>query len=140
MELPAGIHSNGSLDYTILIKRLIITPDSGAFLEAYMSFEIPQNGRKIAFAAKRIPFSFSGGIRGDARLECRVPNDRRAQHRRAGDGLQSLGAPTGGERRSHGVRPVRRIRRDRGNDGGRRHVRAAWRRAETLAQQGIIGV
>jgi hypothetical protein len=69
MELPVGIQRSGSLEYTILIKRLIITPDSGAFLEAYMSFEIPQSGRKIAFAAKRIPFSFSGGIRGDVRLE-----------------------------------------------------------------------
>lgn len=50
LDLPIGIQSkNGSLDYTIIIRRLISTPDSGSFLEVVMSFEIPQNGRKIAF-------------------------------------------------------------------------------------------
>lgn len=70
MDLPAGIaNKGGSLDYTIIIKRLINIPDSGAFLEVCMSFEIPQNGRKIAFLGRRIPFSFSGGIKGDSRIE-----------------------------------------------------------------------
>lgn len=70
MDLPAGIASkNGTLDYTIIVKQLVTTPDSGAFLEVCMSFEVPQNGRKIAFVGKRIPFSFSGGIKGDARIE-----------------------------------------------------------------------
>lgn len=70
MDLPVGISSiSGALDYTIIIKRLITTPDSGSFLEVYMSFEIPQNGKRIAFAGRRIPFSFSGGIKGDSRIE-----------------------------------------------------------------------
>lgn len=70
MDLPAGIESkNGTLDYTIIITKLVTTPDSGAFLEVCMSFEIPQNGRKIAFMGKRIPFAFSGGIKGDSRIE-----------------------------------------------------------------------
>lgn len=70
MDLPAGIVSNnGILDYTIIVKKMVITPDSGAYLEVCMSFEIPQNGKKIAFVGKHIPFSFSGGIRGEARIE-----------------------------------------------------------------------
>lgn len=70
MDLPAGIaSSNGSLDYTIIVKQLVVTPDSGAFLEVCMSFEIPQNGRKIAFLGKRIPFTFSGGVIGEPRIE-----------------------------------------------------------------------
>lgn len=70
MDLPAGIQSKGgTLDYSIIIKRLVTTPDSGAFLEVCLSFEIPQNGRKIAFVGRRIPFSFSGGIKGDSRIE-----------------------------------------------------------------------
>ena len=70
LDLPVGIQSeNGTLDYTIIIRRLISTPDSGSFLEVVMSFEIPQNGRKIAFIGRRIPFSLSGGFKGESRLE-----------------------------------------------------------------------
>ena len=76
MDLPAGIQSkSGTLDYTIIIKRLVTTPDSGAFLEVCMSFEIPQNGRKIAFVGRHIPFSFSGGIKGDSRIVVKSNNN-----------------------------------------------------------------
>lgn len=61
---PIGISKTiGGQNYTIVLDSDEITPE-GAFINAYMSFPIPQTGRQLAFAATRIPLSAEGGING----------------------------------------------------------------------------
>ncbi len=68
VEYPIGITSSSEdLNYAIVLDSDYITKN-GAFLTAYMSFEIPQNGKKLTFKAKDIPLSADGGIVGDAKL------------------------------------------------------------------------
>jgi hypothetical protein len=51
VHYPVGITKTvGGLNYTIILESDEITTN-GAFLNAYMSFTIPQNGKKLAFAA-----------------------------------------------------------------------------------------
>lgn len=65
---PIGITKNiGGQNYTIVLDSDEITPE-GAFINAYMSFPIPQTGRQLAFAANRIPLSAQGGINGTVEL------------------------------------------------------------------------
>jgi hypothetical protein len=69
ISLPVGIKTElGGLEYTILINQVSFKPD-GAYFDAYMSFEIPQSGKILAFKGLNIPFSFSGGLKSDVRLE-----------------------------------------------------------------------
>lgn len=49
--------------YTIVLDCDEITT-AGAFLNAYMSFPIPQTGRQLAFAAHRVPLTAEGGLNG----------------------------------------------------------------------------
>jgi hypothetical protein len=70
LQLPAGIRSkNGDLNYTIIISRITIRQPYGAFVEAYLMFELPQTGDKIAFRGKDIKFTYDGGFTGDGKLE-----------------------------------------------------------------------
>ena len=67
-ELPVGISKSvGGLTYTIGIEAIRLKP-SYAEIDAYMQFEIPQNGKKLTFMVSGIKFSKSGGIIGDAKL------------------------------------------------------------------------
>lgn len=67
-ELPVGISKTvGGLNYTIGIDAIRLKP-SFAEIDAYMQFEIPQNGKKLTFMARGIKLSKSGGIIGDATL------------------------------------------------------------------------
>ncbi len=69
LELPVGVAPpNGDLNYAIIISQVKINPQ-GAFLEAYLMFELPNTGDKIAFRGKNIRFSHEGGLTGDGRLE-----------------------------------------------------------------------
>jgi len=69
ISLPVGIKTElGGLEYTILINQVSFKPD-GAYFDAYMSFEIPQSGKRLTFKGLNIPFSFSGGLKSDVRLE-----------------------------------------------------------------------
>ena len=67
-ELPVGISKSiGGLNYTIGIDAIRLKP-SFAEIDAYMQFEIPQNGKKLTFMVSGIKFSKNGGIIGDAKL------------------------------------------------------------------------
>jgi hypothetical protein len=68
VRYPVGISKTiGGLNYTIVLESDVITTE-GAFINAYMSFTIPQNGKTLAFAANRIPLSAEGGINGVVEL------------------------------------------------------------------------
>ena len=68
VSYPIGITRKvGGLNYTIVLESDEITPQ-GAFLNAYMSFTIPGNGKSLTFAAYKIPLSASGGIAGTVEL------------------------------------------------------------------------
>ena len=72
ISLPVGIRTEiAGLEYIILIDEVSFRPD-GAYFDAFMSFETPQ-GKKLAFKGLDIPFSFSGGLKGDVRLELVTP-------------------------------------------------------------------
>jgi len=65
---PLGIAKNiGGLNYIIVLENDEITTQ-GAFINAYMSFIIPQSGKRICFAAQKVPLSASGGINGIVEL------------------------------------------------------------------------
>jgi len=70
VDLPVGIKKEiGGLTYSISLDSIVMTPTS-AYLIAYMVFEIPSSGKKIAFRGSRIGLTKSGGITGgNARLE-----------------------------------------------------------------------
>ncbi len=69
ISLPVGIKTElGGLEYTILIEQVSFKPN-GAFFNAFMSFEIPQSGKKLSFRGLNIPLSFGGGLKGNVRLE-----------------------------------------------------------------------
>lgn len=73
ISLPVGIKTDlGGLEYIILIDEVSFKPE-GAFFNAFMSFEIPQSGKKLAFKGLNIPLSFSGGLKGDVRLDLVTP-------------------------------------------------------------------
>lgn len=68
-KLPVGIGKEvGGLRYEVGIYAMRLTP-SYAEIDAFMKFEIPQNGKELIFHAAGIKFSNSGGIIGDARLQ-----------------------------------------------------------------------
>ena len=72
VSYPIGItRTVGGLNYTIVLESDEITPQ-GAFLNAYMSFTIPGNGKSLSFAAYKIPLSASGGIAGTVELSLLV--------------------------------------------------------------------
>lgn len=70
VDLPVGIASRddkNAENYAILISK--ITLEGGqTYLDAYMAFTVPGTQKKVAFAGKNIPFSFNGGIFGEAKL------------------------------------------------------------------------
>jgi hypothetical protein len=69
VEYPIGLVGKGSdFNYAIILNGDIITPH-GTYINAYMSFEIPENGKKLAFKAERIPLSAKGGLQGEIKLE-----------------------------------------------------------------------
>ncbi|MDA3953310.1 MAG: hypothetical protein PF485_06665 [Bacteroidales bacterium] len=73
ISLPVGIKADvGGLEYIILIDEVNFKPE-GEYFNAFMSFEIPQSGKKLAFKGLNIPFSFGGGLDGDVRLELVSP-------------------------------------------------------------------
>lgn len=70
IDLPVGIVKTvGALQYTIVISKMTTTPDKGTFLEVCMSFTLPQNGKQLAFIAKKVQFTNAGGIIGEPKLE-----------------------------------------------------------------------
>ncbi len=67
IELPVGVvRSGGALDYSILIDRMMVTPQ-GNIMDVYVSLALPQTGDRIAFRG-RIPLSKEGGIAGSAKV------------------------------------------------------------------------
>lgn len=69
MEMPVGITPpNGDQNYTIIISKIRATPKA-AYVDAYLMFEIPGTGDKIAFKGKNIEFSHDGGFTGAGKLE-----------------------------------------------------------------------
>jgi len=85
ISLPVGIKTElGGLEYTILIEQVSFKPN-GAFFNAFMSFEIPQSGKKLSFRGLNIPLSFGGGLKGDVRLELVSP-----VHLTIGDGMDMI--------------------------------------------------
>jgi hypothetical protein len=68
-ELPVGISKTiGGLNYDVAIYAVRIKP-THAELDVVMEFEIPQNGKKLAFMGRGIKLSNQGGIVGDATLQ-----------------------------------------------------------------------
>jgi hypothetical protein len=71
VDLPVGIVSRDSKEaekYAIIVSELKLRGGQ-TFLTAYMAFTVPGTTRKIAFKGTDIPFSFTGGIQGEAVLE-----------------------------------------------------------------------
>jgi len=71
LDFPVGIVANDSKDaekYAIIISEMKLR-NGETFLTAYMAFTVPGTTKKIAFKGTDIPFSFSGGIKGDVVLE-----------------------------------------------------------------------
>lgn len=69
LVLPVGIKKSvGGIDFVIVVDRLKLYPDH-VELSAYLVFTLPQNGKELAFYARNIRFSSSGGITGEGRLE-----------------------------------------------------------------------
>lgn len=71
IDLPVGITANDQQDaekYAIIISEIKVR-DGQTYLTAYMAFTVPGTTKKIAFKGTDIPFSFSGGIQGEATLE-----------------------------------------------------------------------
>ncbi len=67
VSYPVAISKTvAGIDYTVVLAGDEITPE-GAFVNAYLSFTIP-SGRKLAFAANKIPLSAEGGFQGVAEL------------------------------------------------------------------------
>ncbi|MCG8698916.1 MAG: hypothetical protein MI922_12755, partial [Bacteroidales bacterium] len=68
-NLPIGIMGKGAdPNYAILINEVKLTAE-GTFFSASMVLTNPFDKQKLVFAANEVPFSFSGGIEGDFRLE-----------------------------------------------------------------------
>lgn len=71
LDFPVGIVANDRKEaekYAIVISEMKLR-NGEAFLTAYMAFTIPGTTKKIAFKGTDIPFSFGGGIKGEAVLE-----------------------------------------------------------------------
>lgn len=71
VNLPVGIASKDpkkGTKYAIIISDIIIR-DGQTFFNAYMAFKIPGSAKKLTFKGSNIPFSYSGGIKGEAKLE-----------------------------------------------------------------------
>ncbi|QSE98715.1 hypothetical protein [Fulvivirga lutea] len=69
LDLPVGIKKTiGNIIYTIVIDSIVMLP-TRSYLTAYMAFEIPSNGKKLAFRGTNIEFSKNGGLSGVSRLE-----------------------------------------------------------------------
>jgi hypothetical protein len=67
-NLPVSILGSGKDSrYGILIDDVILKPE-GAYFNASMLMTNPFDGSRMCFQAQNIPFSFSGGIVGDARI------------------------------------------------------------------------
>lgn len=68
-NLPVGIVGSKEDDnYMVMVSNMSI--DGGTTkLEVYMSFTLPQNGKKLAFVAKDVVFSAINGIEGDVKLQ-----------------------------------------------------------------------
>jgi hypothetical protein len=68
LNLPVGILGPGKDPrYGILIDDVMLRPE-GAYFNASMLLTNPFDGSRMCFQAQNIPFSFSGGIIGDARI------------------------------------------------------------------------
>ncbi len=69
-NLPLGIMGGDNNDpsYALLIDEVVLYPDKATF-SASMVLTNPSDGNKMVFAAREVPFTFSGGIQGDIRLE-----------------------------------------------------------------------
>ena len=69
VDLPAGIKKTiGNIKYTIIIESMEMDVQQ-SFLNAYMVFEMPESGKKLAFGGRKIAFSNNGGLVSGARLE-----------------------------------------------------------------------
>ena len=69
-NLPLGIMGgdNNDPNYAILIDEVVLYPDKATF-SASMVLTNPMDNSKMVFAAREVPFTFSGGIQGVFRLE-----------------------------------------------------------------------
>jgi hypothetical protein len=69
MELPVGIASaDNNPSYAIILSKIEVN-DRGTYVDAYLMFELPNTGDKIAFRGKNIEFTYDGGFTGSGRLE-----------------------------------------------------------------------
>lgn len=68
VKYPIGIVKNiGGLSYVVALESDEITTQ-GAFINAYMSFIVPQSQKQLSFASNKIPLSATGGLTGQAEL------------------------------------------------------------------------
>ncbi|GAA0894202.1 hypothetical protein GCM10009122_38820 [Fulvivirga kasyanovii] len=69
IDMPVGLKKDvGGLRYSISLDSIVMTPQ-GAYLIAYMVFEEPSSGKKLAFRGTNIKLTKNGGLTGNARLE-----------------------------------------------------------------------
>ncbi|ELR73219.1 hypothetical protein C900_05268 [Fulvivirga imtechensis AK7] len=69
IDMPVGLKKEvGGLRYSISLDSIVMTP-RGAYLIAYMVFEEPSSGKKLAFRGTNIKLTKAGGLTGNARLE-----------------------------------------------------------------------
>ncbi|MFP4448608.1 MAG: hypothetical protein ACLFPH_07720 [Bacteroidales bacterium] len=68
VTFPLGITCGKGSNYAIIIEK--VHWEAGeSYIEAFMSFEIPSSGEKIAFHSDHIPFSRDAGITGEVTME-----------------------------------------------------------------------
>ncbi|MDN4163871.1 hypothetical protein QWY31_00080 [Cytophagales bacterium LB-30] len=65
-DLPIGIRKEiGGIEYIIIIDKIYFERD-GAYIDAFMSLEVPNSVNRLTFMGKRIKFSQTAGIEGVA--------------------------------------------------------------------------
>lgn len=68
LDLPMGIKKTiGNIEYSIILESMTMLAD-GAYLNAYMVFDMPDSEKKLAFAGHNIKFSRNGGLAAGAKL------------------------------------------------------------------------
>ncbi len=76
-NIPVAFTGGADKDpsYAIIISDVTVKPGM-AYFTAYMSLTNPLDGKRLAFEAQNIPFSFKGGLAGDIRLalvtDCKI--------------------------------------------------------------------
>ncbi|MBK6264066.1 hypothetical protein JKA74_03375 [Marivirga sp. S37H4] len=68
-QLPVGIKKTiGELAYTVIFHKVRLT-ETNAYVDAYLTIEIPESEQPLVFMGRGIEFSAGGGITGAGKLE-----------------------------------------------------------------------